>query len=131
MNKVELIGRVTKDIETQITVGGKVYARFTLAVNRQRKDDGADFPSVTAWGRTAENMRLYVHKGDRVAVVGRLKTSSYDKDGHTVYSTEVMADEVEFLEYKNRSAAAAGGDATPATDENGFTDVDPDDIPFG
>lgn len=129
MNSVHEIGRVTKEIEVKATPNGKSVTNFTIAVPRIHKDDGADFLNCVAWGKTAENMGRYVKKGDRIAVSGRLQSRSYDdKDGHKVYVTEIVADEVEFLEYKNRGQAESQD--SPNVDTNGFTDVNPDDLPF-
>ena len=100
MNKVELVGRTTKDLEVRNTQSGTAVVRFTVAVNRRKKDDGADFISCVAFGKTAENMGKYVHKGDMVGVSGRIQTGSYEKDGQKVYTTDVIADEVEFLQTK-------------------------------
>ena len=92
MNKVQLVGRITKDIELRYTVDQMAVARFTLAVNRRKKDDGADFISCTAFKKTAEIMEKYLHKGDQIAVIGHIHTGSYDKDGKKVYTTEVMVE---------------------------------------
>ena len=101
MNKVQLIGRVTKDIEVAITASEKRVAGFTLAVDRRKKDDGTDFISCVAWNKTAEILGKHVHKGNRVAICGRLQTRKYeDKNGNTKNITEVIVDEVEFLERK-------------------------------
>lgn len=95
MNRVFLIGRTTKDIELRTTSGGKTYIQFTLAVNRIK--EGTDFINCVAWNATAELMEKYVLKGEQVGVVGRIQTRNYEKDGKTVYVTEVVVDEVEFL----------------------------------
>lgn len=126
MNSVHEIGRVTKEIEVKATPSGKSVTNFTIAVPRFRREDGADFLYCEAWGKTAENMGRYVKKGDRIGVSGRLRSDKYDKDGHTVYSIKIVADEVEFLEYKHREDEQTN----PAVDANGFTDVNPDDLPF-
>ena len=99
MNKTILIGRTTKDIDLRYTTGEKqtAVARFTLAVNRFRKDDGADFISCVAFGKTAENMDRYVHKGDKVGIIGHIQTGSYEKDGRKIYTTDVIVEETEFL----------------------------------
>lgn len=126
MNCVQEIGRVTKDIELQATPNGKSVTHFTLAVPRFKRDDGADFLNCVAWGKNAENMKRYVHKGDRIAITGSLQSRNYEaKDGHKVYVTEIVCDEVTFLEYKKEQEK----NDTPA-DVNTFTDIDPDDIPF-
>ena len=98
MNHVDLVGRTTKEIEISYTPNKQTaVCRFTIAVDR-RGAEGADFISCKAWGKTAENMNKYVKKGQRVAVSGRLETGSYKNDqGVTVYTTDVVADAVEFL----------------------------------
>lgn len=129
MNKVVLIGRLTRDPELRYTQAGKAVASFTLAVNRFRKDDVADFIRCSCWGKTAENLAKYQTKGNQIAIAGRIRTGSYnDKDGKKVYTTEVVADEIEFLGSKkdsqsNNDFGEALQDFTPI-DENG------DDLPF-
>lgn len=97
MNCVNLIGNLTKDPEIFYTSGNEPTAvcAFTIAINRLK--DGADFPRVVCFGKTAENCDRYLEKGRKVGVTGRLQTSSYDKDGKKYYKTEVIADRVEFL----------------------------------
>ena len=108
------------------TSTGKSVLNFTVAIPRFHREDGADFVSCVAWNKTAENMGRYVKKGDRISVTGSLKSRSYDdKDGHKVYVTEILADEVEFLEPKR---AGDPEETNPSTD--GFTDVNTDDLPF-
>lgn len=107
MNAVVLIGRTTKDIELRRTGSGTAVASFTLAVNRDfRTQDGqeADFIQCVAWKKTAELLEQYVHKGDRIAVSGSIRTRNYeDNHGKKVYVTEVLANQVEFLETKKNS----------------------------
>ena len=103
MNNVQLIGRTTAEIALSYTQSGKAVANFTLAVNRAKKDDGADFIRCQVWGVTAENMSKYVHKGNKVGITGRIRTGSYEKNGVTYYTTDVIASEVEFLEPKQQS----------------------------
>ena len=120
MNKVSLVGRTTKDIEVRYTEQTQTaVCRFTLAVNRRKKDDGADFISCQAWGKTAELMGKYVSKGDRIGVNGRIQTGSYKKDDRTIYTTDVVVEELEFLESKGNSAEQKES-TEPKTDENGF-----------
>lgn len=106
MNTVVLVGRTTRDIELRRTGNGTAVASFTLAVNRDFKtNDGqeADFIQCVAWKKTAELLEQYVHKGDRIAVNGSIRTRNYeDSHGRTVYVTEVLVNHVEFLETKNR-----------------------------
>lgn len=107
MNAVVLVGRTTKDIELRRTGSGTAVASFTLAVNRDfRTQDGqeADFIQCVAWKKTAELLEQYVHKGDRIAVSGSIRTRNYTgNDGRKVYVTEVLANNVEFLETKKSS----------------------------
>lgn len=104
MNKVHLIGNLTRDPEVRYTQSGKAVARFTLAI-----DDGygenkrTDFPTIIVWGKTAETIGNSLHKGSKVAVNGKITTSSYEKNGQKNYTTEVTADMyggVEFLDKK-------------------------------
>lgn len=102
MNRVELIGRLTKDLEPRQTQSGSTLLRFTLAVNRQKKAEGqqdADFVSCRAFGKTADNMARYLHKGSQLAVEGRIETGSYtNQQGQKVYTTDVICERVEFLD---------------------------------
>lgn len=111
MNKVNLIGRTTKDIELRQTQSGKAVASFTLAVDRGIKnEDGtkiSDFISCKVWGKTAEVMSKYVLKGNRVGITGRIETGSYDKDGTKVYTTDVVVEGLDFLESKKTEQAPA------------------------
>ena len=98
MNKAILIGRLTKD-----PVGGEKYKRFTLAVDRAYKKDGnteTDFISCVTFGKTAEFTEKYLKTGTKVAVTGAIQTGSYEKDGKTIYTTDVRVDEIEFTEPK-------------------------------
>ena len=105
MNKVILMGRLVADPECKYTQNGKCVASFTLAVNRNFKGpDGkveADFVPVILWGKTAEVASNYVHKGQRLLVDGRLQIRSYEaKDGGKRYATEVIGENIEFIEKK-------------------------------
>ena len=99
MNRVILIGRFTKKPELQYTPQSQTaVTKFTLAVDRQGKDAGADFISVTAFGKRAESICRYMDKGRQIAVQGRLQTGSYkNRDGKMVYTTDVIVDDDEFL----------------------------------
>ena len=102
MNKVILMGRLTKDPETR-QAGETIVTKFSIAVDRRRKTEGgqaADFPSIVAFGKTAEFINKYFHKGMKIALDGRIQTGSYDKDGVKHYTTEVVAENVEFAESK-------------------------------
>ena len=102
MNKVILIGRTARDIELR-QAGQTSFAKTTIVVNR--RNDGADFIPCTAFGKTAEIFAKYVKKGDRVGIVGRIQTGSYEKDGQKHYTTDVVVEELEFLEKKQRDDA--------------------------
>ena len=102
MNSVILIGRLTRDPELRYTQAQTAVCRFTLAVDRPKngEKEGADFPSVVVFGKQAENCDKYLGKGRKVAVEGRIQTGSYkNKEGNTVYTTNVVASRVEFLEW--------------------------------
>lgn len=134
MNKVVLIGRATKDPELKFTPGdGKAVATFVLAVdrrfaNKEGKRD-ADFIPVVVWGKPAEAVANYSGKGKMLGVSGRIQTRSYDnKEGKKVYVTEVIADEVQIIEWVK-------GDKPPINSsenkyESELTPVDDGDIPF-
>ena len=134
MNSVVLIGRLTRDPELRYTSGSQMaVATFTLAIDRpfQRADGEkqTDFPRVTVFGKQAENCEKFLAKGRLVGVQGRLQTGSYtNKDGATVYTTDVVADRVEFLEWGDRPQ---GGSQMSRVDDapSGFSAID-EDIPF-
>ena len=105
MNQVILIGRLTKDPEVKATQNGKEVCSFTLAVDRKFKDAngerGADFISCVAWEQRAKLLGQYFQKGSRIGIVGNIQTRSYDdKDGKKVYVTEVIVDQIEFVDSK-------------------------------
>ena len=177
MNNVSLIGRLTRDPELRYTQSGVAVVRFNIAVDRrmskQRKREAeaanqptADFISCTAWNKTAEFINCtawrqtaelianYFKKGNRIGVTGRIQTGSYEKDGQTIYTTDIVADSIDFIE-----SASAGQGGQPAMrrpqtgqnfddqpvnsaytndfnqqnddmSEDGFFPIDNDDIPF-
>ena len=104
INKVFLIGRLSKEIELRFTNNAKAVANTTIAVNRKTKEDGThetDFINMTIWGNGAENLHKYCKKGSQISVVGRLQIRNYeDKDGIKRYITEVVAEEIQFLDTK-------------------------------
>lgn len=101
MNVVILIGRLTREPELRYTPQRTPTATFTLAVDRESKNGGTDFPTVVAWAATAEFVSKYLHKGSKVAIRGRLQTRDYEnRDGQRVYVTEVIADRAEFADSK-------------------------------
>ena len=97
-NLVILTGRLTKDPELKHGASGTAYCKFTLAVNRMKKDDPADFIFCSAFGKTAELIAEYVKKGHQLGVQGRLQQDTYEKDGEKISKTGVTVDKIEFLE---------------------------------
>lgn len=129
MNKVILIGRLTKDPELRFTAGsGMAVSRFTVAVNRRKKEDGADFINCVAWGKTAETIAQYLTKGRQVAISGSIRTGSYDaQDGTKRYTTDVAVESFEFIG-SNGQANNQGSNNTDAFSEfGGVDDVTPAD----
>lgn len=106
MNKVILIGRLTRDPELRYTTGNTAIAMFNLAVDRRVKNDSTketDFISCKCFNKLAENLVKFQKKGNLISLVGRIRTDSYDdKDGKRKYTTEVMADEIQFLTQKEK-----------------------------
>ncbi|MCI9190762.1 MAG: single-stranded DNA-binding protein [Lachnospiraceae bacterium] len=118
MNKVILMGRLTRDPEVRYSQGASqtAVARFSVAVDRRFKREGepdADFFNCTAFGKQAEFIERYLHKGIKIVLCGRVQNDNYtNKDGQMVYSVRVMVDEIEFAESKNASGGNAyGGNA--------------------
>lgn len=106
MNKVEIVGRLTRDVEIRTTESGTVTARFSIAVSRRFKNaEGvyeADFINCVAFGKTAEFIEKYFSKGSMIGVTGRIQTGSYtNKDGQKVYTTDVVIEECEFVTSKS------------------------------
>lgn len=129
MNNVSLVGRLTRDPEIKTTNSGSSYARFSIAVDRRGKDAGTDFINIVAFGKTSEFIERYFRKGQRIGINGRIQTGSYEgKDGKKVYTFDVIAENVEFVESKSASASA-----TPAN-ADGFVNVpdglEDDGLPF-
>ena len=129
MNKVIIIGRNTKDIELKQTTAGTSAVEFSIAVKRNFKSANgeyeSDFVNCVAFKNTAELISRYVNKGDMVCVVGRIQTRSYtNKEGRKIYVTEIVVEEVEFLQSKKQEA-----EAQP---EPQWEEVDPfaKDLPF-
>ena len=97
-NLVILTGRLTKEPELKFGASGTAYCKFTLAVNRMKKDDPADFIFCSAFGKNAELIAEYVKKGNNLGVQGRLQQDTYEKDGEKISKTGVTVDKIEFLE---------------------------------
>lgn len=140
MNKVILMGRLTRDPEVRYTQGdnASAVARFSLAVDRRFKKDGeqtADFINCVAFGKTGEFIEKYGRKGTKFVVEGRIQTGSYtNKDGQKVYTTDVVVEQVEFAESKatsgqngNQSSSAPTRPEPASADSNGFMNI-PDSI---
>lgn len=110
MNRIIITGRLTDKPQLRYTQSNKAFARFTLAVNRQRKQDGtqeADFINCIAWDKTAELICNYLGKGSFIGVEGRLQTGTYERtDGTRGYTTDVLVQNIEFLEKKKSETQA-------------------------
>lgn len=141
MNKVVLIGNLTKDVELKNTQGnGTAVATINLAVenyNFQTKKKGADFIPVTVWGKQAENLCKYCTKGSKIAVSGRITQRSYDaKDGTKRYVIEVVADNFNGIEFLNKSNSAGESNSNTGNSEYDSnsnwegTPIDDGDMPF-
>src|SRR5574344_1436504 len=133
MNKVVLIGRLTKDPELRFAAGsGTAVSRFTVAVKRQFKKDESDFINCVAFGKTAETISQYVTKGRQIALVGHIQTGSYDaQDGTKRYTTDVAVESFEFIGSKNNansSTPASNNDDSFAGED--ITPVDDGEMPF-
>lgn len=113
MNSVALIGRLTRDPEVRYTGDQMAIATFSIAIDRPPRRDGTretDFPRITVFGRQAENCEKYLKKGRMVGVTGRIQTGSYtNKNGDKVYTTDIVADRVEFLEWGDREGSQSEG----------------------
>ena len=118
MNKVELIGRLTKEPEIKLTTNQTQFCNFTLAVDRRFKDANgnrqADFINCVAWKQTAVFIQKYFHKGNKIAVCGSLQSRTYDdQQGNKRYILEVIADEAEFVESQNQANTAPAPEPQP------------------
>ncbi|WP_313894706.1 single-stranded DNA-binding protein [Psychrobacillus sp.] len=145
MNRVVLVGRLTKDVDLRYTPNGVAVANFTLAVNRNFKNDNgeqqADFIQVQIWRKPAENVANYLRKGSLAGVDGRIQTRNYEgSDGKRVYITEVVADSVQFLEPKkdnqqgnqqnNYQTNNQQSQGDPFANNGQPIDIKDDDLPF-
>lgn len=153
INRVVLVGRLTKDVDLRYTPQGVAVATFTLAVNRQFSNNqgerDADFIQIVAWRQLAELVANYLKKGSQAGLEGRLQTRSYDnKEGKRVWVTEVVADNIQFLSptgertgggsnsssgNQQRGGGSAGGDpfgGDPFANDSRTIDIADDDLPF-
>lgn len=129
MNRVNLIGGITKDIELKETANGVKYCRFSIAVNRNYKNEegeyDTDFFNIMAWRKTAEFINDYFKKGSRIAISGKLQQNSYDdSEGNHRTSVEIIADEVDFIDRKTtpKEEAPAEEKETVKDDEQVYAD---------
>lgn len=153
MNNVSLIGRLVRDPELRYTTSQTAVGTFTIAVDRQKKENNgpsADFIRISAFGKTAENCARYLSKGRQIAITGSIRTGSYkNKEGNTIYTTDVVARSVEFLAGGNKNSQGNNGQSgqngysgqtgrgpDPAQGQYyddlppGFEAIDEEDIPF-
>lgn len=136
MNNVTLIGRLTRDPEVRYAAQSQMaVARFSVAIGRPRKPGGekqTDFPNVVVFGKTAENCERFLGKGRLVGIQGRIQTGKYtNKDGVTVHTTEVVANNVEFLDWGEPDTQKKGRRQAQEPDvPDGFAAMEDDEIPF-
>lgn len=137
MNKVFLIGNLTKNPELSTTNNGKSLCRFTLAVQRKFANTQgvreADFLTITVWGATADNCAKYLKKGSKAAVCGSIRTGSFEQDGVRRYTTEINADEVQFLTTKNDELDDTDYDelpSSPVSPIGNMKAVEDEELPF-
>ena len=135
MNKVELIGRLTKEPEIKLTSNQTQYCNFTVAVDRRFKDAngqrGTDFINCLAWKQTAVFIQKYFHKGNRIAIVGSIQTRSYDdQNGQKHFVTEVIADEVYFVESQNNQGNQANQNTAPNSPSDPIEPSGNTELPF-
>ena len=132
MNSVSLIGRISRDPEVRYTnsENAMAIAKFTLAVDRRfnKEQQSADFISCVAFGKTAEHIEKYWHKGMKMGATGRIQTGSYtNRDGQKVYTTDVVVEQVEFCESKGQQSAPAKNSTKSSDPLDGFMNI-PDGI---
>lgn len=133
MNKVSIVGTICRDIDVRTGQGeNSTVARFSVAINRKFKNkDGqydADFPSIIAFGKSAEFVQKYFEKGMRIGIIGRIQTGRYtNKDGQTVYTTDVVAEEIEFVEGKGSQSGQQNDTQVNTSTQNDFMNV-PDEM---
>ena len=134
-NKVTLVGRLVRDPELRYTPSGKAVANFTIAVDRgfskEQGESNADFIKIVTWDKQAETVGNLLKKGRLVLVDGSIRTGSYEKDGQKVYTTEVQASRVVFLDRGDKQSEGGGSSVSaPANDVADVFGLDDDDVPF-
>lgn len=140
MNSVSLIGRLTKDPDVRYGAESQMaVARFSIAIDRGKDKNGqsrgTDFPNIVCFGKTAELVERYVSKGRLVGIQGRVQTGKYEKDGRTIYTTDILADRVEFLDWGDKNEndgerQSSGASKSSFDVPEGFGALTDDDIPF-
>ena len=132
MNRVFLIGNLTRDPESSVTPNGVALCKFGIAVSRRFSQDEADFFNIVAWRGTAENCQKFLQKGSKVAIVGSIQTRTYEaQDGTRRTAVDVVADEVQFLSPKNGESSQSSYSKESAPSVNKLTPVDDDEqLPF-
>lgn len=114
MNNFHAVGRIAAEIKLQKNEKGVVYTRFPLAISRGKNKDGenrgTDFPMITVFEKQAENLQKYSGKGKRVAIEAHIQTSKYEKDDKTRYSTSIIADRIEYLDWKDQNDSVDAAD---------------------
>lgn len=136
MNAVQLVGRLARNPDVKYSQDGRAHARITLAVDRRYRKDGeqnTDFISCVAFGKTAEFVEKYFRKGMRMGLTGRIQTASYkNQEGTMIYTTDVICENIEFVESKKTDQAAGGEQQAAGPD--GFMSIpdqlDDDNLPF-
>lgn len=140
MNSVSLIGRLTKDPDVRYGAENQLaVARFSIAIDRGKDRDGqsrgTDFPNIVCFGKTAELVEKYMTKGRLVGIQGRVQTGKYEKDGRTIYTTDILADRVDFLDWGDKTENGGAKQSSESTKSSsdvpeGFGMLTDDDIPF-
>lgn len=126
MNNVNIIGNLTRDVELRYTTDQKPIARFSIAVNDgYGEQKRTSYIPIVVFGKQAENADRYLSKGSKVAVNGRIQTGSYEKEGRTIYTTDIIASNIEFLSAKQ----SANGERKP-DEPSGYTALSEDEVPF-
>lgn len=133
MNKVILIGRMTKDSELRYTETNLAICDFSLAVDREYKKDEADFIKCKVFGKLGETINKYTKKGDLIAVCGRIQTGSFEKDGKKYYTFEIIPDSVKFLQTKKEETKVEDNpykDMSVKVEASQQFEIKPEDLPF-
>lgn len=126
MNNVNIIGNLTRDVELRYTTDQKPIARFSIAVNDgYGEQKRTSYIPIVVFGKQAENADRYLSKGSKVAVNGRIQTGSYEKEGRTIYTTDIIASNIEFLSVKQSTNSERKPD-----EPSGFTALSEDEVPF-